>query len=431
MRNSPHSEVRAAFGRCRGNLAMTGVFSFFINLLMLSGPLYMMQVYDRVLTSRSVSTLVALSVLVGVLLLFMGALELIRSRLLVRAGARIDAALGTRVFDAILQRRLWRGDGGSAQPLNDLRTVREFLSGQGPFAFFDAPWVPVYLGVIFLLHPLLFLVAASGALVLFIVALLNETLTRKPLAASTHQTFESTAIAEAGQRNAEAVQAMGLLPGLRKRWLEHHARALQFQGVASDRAGTLSATSKTIRLILQSAILGVGAWLAIQQVISPGAMIAASIIMGRALAPVDQAIGNWRSFIGARTAYRRLGTLLEEVPAPPVRLRLPEAQGHLSVQNLIAGPPEATRAVVSGIAFELTAGAALGVIGPSASGKSTLARLLTGVWWPQVGAVRLDGATLEQWDNEALGRQIGYLPQDVELFDGTVAENIEIGRAHV
>ena len=424
MRNSPHSEVRAAFGLCRGNLAMTGVFSFFINLLMLSGPLYMMQVYDRVLTSRSVSTLVALSILVGVLLLFMGALELIRSRLLVRAGARIDAALGTRVFDAILQRRLWRGDGGSAQPLNDLRTVREFLSGQGPFAFFDAPWVPVYLGVIFLLHPLLFLVAASGALVLFIVALLNETLTRKPLAASTHQSFESTAIAEAGRRNAEAVQAMGLLPGLRKRWLEHHARALRFQGVASDRAGTLSATSKTIRLILQSAILGVGAWLAIQQVITPGAMIAASIIMGRALAPVDQAIGNWRGFIGARAAHRRLRLLFDRVPAPPERLALPAAQGHLAVQNLVAGPPEATRAVVSGIAFELSAGIALGVIGPSAAGKSTLARLLTGVWRPQIGTVRLDGAALEQWDNTALGRQIGYLPQDVELFTGTVGENI-------
>ncbi len=424
MKRSQHSELRAAFDRCRSNLVMTGVFSFFINLLMLSGPLYMMQVYDRVLTSRSVSTLMALSVLVGVLLLFMGMLELIRSRLLVRVGTRIDAQLGGRVFGAIVQERLWRADGGNAQPLNDLKSVREFLSGQGPFALFDAPWVPIYLGVIFLLHPLLFLVSVSGALVLFVIALLNEALTRRPLAAASHQFFEGATIAEAGRRSAEAVQAMGMLPGLRRRWLERHGYALWYQRVASDRAGTLTAASKTIRLILQSAILGVGAALAIEQIISPGAMIAASIIMGRALAPVDQAIGNWRGFIGARAAARRLRALLDEVPAPPSRMGLPAARGHLAVQNLIAGPPGAARAIVSGIAFELSAGSALGVIGPSASGKSTLARLLTGVWQPQIGSVRLDGAALEQWDNEALGRQIGYLPQDVELFTGTVGENI-------
>lgn len=424
MTISSQSEVRAAFDRCRGNLVMTGVFSFFINLLMLSGPLYMMQVYDRVLTSRSVSTLVALSVLVAVLLLFMGALELIRSRLLVRVGARIDAQLGSRVFDAVVQRRLWRSGQAGTQPLGDLKTLREFLSGQGPLAFFDAPWVPVYLGVIYLLHPLLFLVSAGGALILFAIALMGEILTRKPMAAASHQSFAATAVAEAGQQSAEAVRAMGMLPGLRRRWLDRHARALGHQRAASDRAGTLSAGSKTLRLILQSAILGAGAALAIEQIISAGAMIAASIIMGRALAPVDQAIGNWRGFIGARAAYRRLHALLDQVPAAPTRLALPPAQGHLAVQNLVAGPPEATRAVVSGIAFELAAGSALGVIGPSASGKSTLARLLTGVWQPQIGTVRLDGAALDQWDNQALGRQIGYLPQDVELFAGTVGDNI-------
>ena len=424
MTTSHPCEVRAAFDRCRSNLVMTGVFSFFINLLMLSGPLYMMQVYDRVLSSRSVSTLIALSVLVAVLLLFMGVLELIRSRLLVRVGTRIDAQLGGRVFDAVVQQRLWRPDSDGARPLGDLRTLREFLSGQGPLALFDAPWVPIYLAVIYLLHPLLFAVAAGGALVLFAVALMGEVLTRKPMAAASHHAFEGTAIAEAGQRSAEAVQAMGMLPGLRRRWLDRHARALAHQRTASDRAGTLSAGSKTLRLILQSAILGVGAALAIEQIISAGAMIAASIIMGRALAPVDQAIGNWRGFIGARAAHRRLRLLFDRVPAPPERLALPAAQGHLAVQNLVAGPPEATRAVVSGIAFELSAGTALGVIGPSAAGKSTLARLLTGVWRPQIGTVRLDGAALEQWDNTALGRQIGYLPQDVELFTGTVGDNI-------
>lgn len=421
---TPTTEIRTAFKRNRNSLIAVGAFSFVINLLMLSGPLYMMQVYDRVLSSRSVSTLVALSILVGVLLLFMGILEVIRSRLLVRIGARIDRQLGERVFDAIVMRRLYQTDTNGTQPLTDLRTLREFMSGPGPFAFFDAPWVPIYLGVIFLLHPLLFWISLIGVLILVGIALLSETLTRKPLAVATHLSSRGSSIAEASVRNAEAVQSMGMLAGLRQEWLAFHSGALWEQRTASDRAGSLTAASKTLRLALQSAILGVGAALAIEQSISAGAMIAASILMGRALAPVDQAIGNWRNFIGARSAFRRLGRLFEEAPAPPCRMALPDAAGRLGVQNIAAGPPSATRAIVSGIDFELTAGEALGVIGPSASGKSVLARLLTGIWHPQIGSVRLDGAALDQWDPDALGRQIGYLPQDVELFDGTVQENI-------
>ncbi len=403
---------------------MTGAFSLVINLLMLAGPLYMMQVYDRVLASRSYSTLVALTVLVVGLLCFMGLLEVIRSRVLVRVGGRIDARLGGRVFDALIRRSLVSPNAEASQPLSDLKTLREFLSGTGPFAFFDAPWLPIYLGVIFLLHPLLCLVAAVGAALLFTIALVNELRTRKPQAEAGEQNARASAIASAGRRNAEVVGAMGMAGGLRRLWAARNDLALVQLARASDRAGTMTAMSKTLRLILQSAILGVGAALVIEQAVSAGAMIAASIIMGRALAPVEQAIGNWRGFIGARAAYRRLDALLHEVPLPPQPLALPLAEKRLDVDGIFAGPPGATRPVVSGISFSLEGGEALGVIGPSAAGKSTLARLLVGVWPPQRGSVRLDGASLDQWDTETLGRQVGYLPQDVELFAGTIAENI-------
>lgn len=418
------SELRTAINRCRGSLAMTGLFSLFVNLLMLTGPIYMMQIYDNVLASHSYSTLVALSVLVVVLMVFLGTLEMIRSRVLVRIGARIDGQLADRVFDAVVRRNLKAGRAGDEQPLRDLRAIREFLSGQGPIALFDSPWVPIYLAVVFLLHPILGLVASAGAVLLFLIALLNEGLTRRPLAEATGVAFNANAIAMASQRNAEAVQSMGMLPGLRQRWRVLHWLSLRLQERASDRGGTLTALSKTLRLTLQSAILGVGAALVIEQAISPGAMIAASIIMGRAVAPVDQAIGNWRNFIGVRSAYRRLEILLARIAPAPLRMGLPAAQGSLQVDRLVAGPPDASRAVVSGISFRMQAGEAICIIGPSASGKSTLARLLVGVWVPQLGEIRLDGAELDQWDSDALGRQIGYLPQDVELFPGTVGENI-------
>ncbi len=424
MQEKQVTELQTTLRQCRSSFAAIGLFSFFINLLMLSGPLYMMQVYDRVLTSQSVSTLVALSVLVGILLLFMGALELVRARVLVRIGNRIEARLGARIFDTVIRRQTCRRDGGTTQPLFDLRTVREFLSGQGPFAIFDTPWVPVYLAVIYLLHPILFVVSLAGALILLVIGVLNEVTTRRPLTDATYDYSKCETLADAGLRNAEAVQAMGMLDGLRQQWIIWRDRALHGQSLASDRAGAFTSASKTMRLALQSAILGVGAALAIDQAISAGAMIAASIIMGRALAPVDQAIGNWRNFVSTHGAYKRLSGLLTDFPLPPTRMALPKAQGPLVVQNVAAGPPEATRAIVSGIDFDLEAGEALGVIGPSASGKSLLARLLTGVWHPQIGTVRLDGASLDQWDPTSLGRQTGYLPQDVELFGGSVEENI-------
>ena len=418
------NEVRSALRACIGGFAMTGLFSLIINLLMLASPLYMMQVYDRVLASRSQETLTALSVLVVGLLVVMGVLELIRSRILVRVGGRIERRLDGRVFETLIARSIRGTDGNDDQPLRDLRALREFLSGAGPFAFFDSPWVPIYIGVIYLLHPVLALVAACGALALFVIALLNDVWTRHPLGQSSRSFAEGGVIAGASRRNAGAIQAMGMLSGARRRWLVHQRDGLRHQIRASDRAGLLTAISKSGRLILQAALLGAGAALVIREEITPGAMIAASIILGRALAPVELVVGQWRGFNGARSAYRRLATLFDAYQAIGARMPMPRAEARLTVERVHAGPPEARRAILSALNFALTAGEALAVIGPSASGKSTLARLLVGIWQPQRGHVRLDGVALGQWDPEALGQQVGYLPQDVELFDGTVAENI-------
>ncbi len=422
--HSAATDARQAIARCRSTLLTTGAFSGVINLLMLSIPLYMLLVYDRVLTSGNRSTLLALTVLVGGLLAIMGLLELIRSRILVRVGSRLDRLLGQRVFSAFLRRPLLAGGDTGDRPLQDLATVRDFLSGQGPLALFDAPWTPVYVAVLYLFHPWLGHVAAAGALLLLAIAALNWLATRRPIAATAGLQDKAQILASAGQRNAEAIGSMGLLAGLRDRWLTFH-RAARFQQIAaSDRAGGFIALSKTLRFGLQAAILGVGATLVIDQAITPGVMIAASILMGRALAPVDQAIGSWRGFVAARASLRRLDQLLRQVPEPPRRTELPPCTGHLAVDRLYAAPPGSKRPLLSKIAFSVDPGEALGVIGPSGSGKSTLVRLLTGIWQPQHGTVRLDGATLAQWDPDALGRSIGYLPQEVELFSGTVRDNI-------
>ena len=417
-------EVRAALGKSRGAFFMTGVFSLFINLLMLTAPLYMLQIYDRVLASRSEPTLIVLTVLAGGLLLVMGGLDLIRSRVLVRVGVKMDALLNARVFSAVFAQALRGARGQRAQALRDLDSLRQFLTGPGPFAFFDAPWAPLYLAVVFIFHPILGFVALAGAVVLFSMALINELVTRRPLQLANAQAIAANGFAEASLRNAEVLEALGMLPEIRKRWTAQHCQGLALQATASDRAATLTSWSKAVRISLQVAILGAGAALAIQQIITPGVMIAASILMGRALAPVEQAIGQWRHFVGARQAYRRLNELLQAIPEDEARLTLPKPEGRLAVEQLVAAPPGSQKPVLKGVSFKLEPGEALGVIGPSASGKSTLARNLVGVWAPQSGAVRLDGAEVQGWDAEQLGPYLGYLPQDVELFAGNVAENI-------
>ena len=416
--------LAAAIAACRGAFVMTGVFSFFINVLMLTAPLYMLQIYDRVLTSRSDATLIALTLLAGGLLLVMGLLELVRSRILVRVGVQLDEKLNPAIFSAVFARMVRGFRTERTQALRDMDTVRQFLTGTGPFAIFDAPWAPFYVGVVFLFHPILGFIALGGAAFLFILALLSELLTRNPLQTAGVEVAAGYALADASLRNAEPLEAMGMLEGLQRRWAARHGRGLALQSRASDRAGALTATSKVVRMLLQVGILGAGAALAIRQEITPGVMIAASILMGRALAPVEQAVGSWRQFVAARTGYRRIRSLFDQCPKAVDRLQLPEAQGRLSVETIVAAPPGGKAPVLKGISFTLSAGEALGVIGPSAAGKSTLARVLVGVWPVASGAVRLDDAELQHWDRDALGPQIGYLPQDIELFNGSVAENI-------
>ncbi|ACI97801.1 type I secretion system permease/ATPase [Rhodospirillum centenum] len=424
MRTKPKTELTLALKACGGGFAMAGVFSFFINMLMLVSPLYMLQVYDRVLGSRSEATLLMLTIVIIGLLGVMGALELLRSRVLVRISNRIDTRLAERLFEIVYERALRMPQASRSQPLSDLLTLRQFLTGQGLFAFFDAPWAPLYMLVVFLLHPLLGIIAVCGAVILVALAVATEMLTRKPLAQANQEQMLGGQFAETNLRNAEVLEAMGMLPGIRRRWYDRHRKMLTLQAVASDRAGAISSITKFVRISLQSLILGAGAWLAIRHEITPGVMIAASIIVGRALAPVEQAIGTWKLLLQARSSYERLTEMFQKVPPRPQPMPLPAPTGALAVEGLVAVPPGSTVPALRGISFQVEAGEAVGIIGPSAAGKSTLVRMLVGVWPAYAGKIRLDGADIGQWDRTQLGPHIGYLPQDVELFSGTIAENI-------
>ncbi len=423
MKKEP-TVLEQAVRRMRRSFYVIGFFSFFINLLMLTAPLYMLQIYDRVLSSGSQSTLVALTVLAVGMMVVMGGLEVIRSRILVRIGTRLDQQLSEHVFTATFERSLGAAQIDRGQALRDLEAVRQFLTSTAPFALFDAPWTPVFIAVIFLFHPLLGFVAVAGALVLFALALFNEMRTRPPLDEANRHAAEASVFAQSSLRNADAIQAMGMMPALKQRWHGKHQASLSMQGVASDRSGTISAISKSARLIIQVAMLGFGAFLAIDQIITPGVMIAASIILARALQPIEQAIGNWRMVVSTRHAYMRLKDLMGTMPANRDRMRLPDPLGRVSIERLVCVPPGAEEPSLKRISFELDPGDAIGVIGPTGAGKSSLARILVGVWRPYDGSVRLDGAELSNYNPDELGRFIGYLPQDVELFDGSVGENI-------
>ena len=401
-----------------------GVFSCFINVLMLVAPIYMLQVYDRVLASGSHDTLMALTVLAVSLIAVCAVLELVRSRILVRLAARFERDLHEPVFSALFAHELQARTANGGQSLRDVEQLRGFLSGPGVVAFLDCPWTPAFIALIFLFHPMLGVVALVGALLLFAVAIVSELATRRPLQASVARLHGAQEFATSALRNAEAIRAMGMLDPLRARWSRLQSDGLAMQDQASDNAGSLTALSKFIRPCLQIAMLGFGAWLVLREAITPGVMIAASIIMGRALAPVEAAINNWRQFISARGAHGRLTELLDASPPAADRLALDPPKGVLTLDNVAAVAPQGGKPVLQGVSFKLEPGQMLGVIGPSAAGKSTLARLMVGVWPPLSGHVRLDGADLGQWRPEQLGAHVGYLPQDVELFTGTVAENI-------
>jgi ATP-binding cassette subfamily C protein len=420
-----NSELKLALAACRHAFIGVGCMSGLINVLALSGSLFMLQVYDRVLPSRSVPTLLGLALLLAVLYAFQGLLDIFRARVLVRIGAALDERLSPRAFDAIVRAPLKsRVAGDGIAPLRDLDNIRAFASGGGPMALFDLPWMPLYVGICFLFHPLIGAAALLGALLLIGLTLASEVLARAPSRRAATAAGARNALAEAARRNAEALQALGMQERIAAVWGKANADYLESQRKASDVTGGLGALSKAMRLAIQSGVLALGAWLVINQEATAGIMIASSILVARALAPVEIAIANAKSFVAARASWRRLSDLLALFPPLLDPVALPRPSQALAVQNLSVMPPEDRKLVVADVTFRLTRGSAVGVIGPSQSGKSSLARALAGIWQPVQGTVRLDGATLDQWSCGQRGKFIGYLPQDVELLDGTVAQNI-------
>ncbi len=417
-------ELRAARRQSRRYYWFVGIFSFFVNLLMLTGPLYMLQVYDRVLGSRSVETLIALSVLVVFLYGMMGLLDYTRGRVMGRVAARFQSRLDTRVFDAVVRRSAVQPDEIAATGLRDLEAVQRLMSSPVLMAFFDIPWTPVFLVGISLFHPWLGLLAVAGGAVLIAITVVNQWVTRSPTLKSNVATLQAERISDQLRQDSEMVEALGMRRAAFLRWNEARQRALEGQIGTADLTGSFTTLTRTLRLLLQSAMLGLGAYLVLQGELTPGAMIAGSILMGRALAPIELAIGQWALVERARKGWHSLARLLSEVPPEAPRTALPRPRAKLQVSQLTVVPPGESTAALRIVSFDVEPGQALGVIGPSGAGKSTLARALTGVWRPAGGKIRLDGATLDQYGPDVLGAHIGYLPQRVTLFDGTIAENI-------
>lgn len=423
--NSPYPELREGFKAVRQYFILAGVYSAAINILMLVPIMYMMLVYDRVVTSGSQSTLAMLTLIMVFLMSASGGFEWVRSMILVSAGNKIEQNLRDRVFDASFKQALYTGGAANgSQPSNDLSQLRQFMTGNGLFAFFDAPWFPIYVFVMFLFHPLFGITAIAAGIIMVGLAWITERVTTGKLKDANTEANWVLGQINGSMRNVEVISAMGMLENIRRRQQVRADKVLQLQTSASRLAGILSTLSKSFRVITQSLILGLGALLALRQEISPGMMIAGSLLLGRALAPIDMLVGTWKGFSLARAQYDRLGQLLERVPMEAETMTLPAPHGNLYVEQIFVTPPGAKAPVVKGVSFELKAGESLGIIGPSASGKSTLARALLGLWPTGGGKVRLDGADIFAWDRLKLGPHIGYLPQDIELFDGTIADNI-------
>ena len=420
------SIIGSAIKTARVTFIVVALLSGVVNLLALTGSVYMMQIYDRVMSSHSVPTLVALSIIAAWFYLIQGVLEVIRSRILIRVGMAFDENFATRVFKAVVRMPLRsnRGAAESLLPIRDLDAIRTFLSGSGPIAVFDLPWMPIYLALIWFLHPSLGMLAVSGALVLCFMTWLTDRQSESASRDVAREAGQRMALAESGRRNAEILQAMGLTDRMASRWTDVNFRFLKHNAMLSDVGGGLGGVSKVIRYVLQSAVLGLGAYLVLKQELSGGSMIGASIIMSRALAPVELAIANWKSFVAARQSAARLNEMLVHFDEGKEPMSLAPPVHQLSVEGVYVAPPGSREPTVSNAAFKLSAGQGLGIVGPSAAGKSTLARGIVGVWPLLRGDVRLDGAALDQWKHEILGSHIGYLPQDIELFDGTIAENI-------
>jgi PrtD family type I secretion system ABC transporter len=416
-------EVRDVMRTCRSYFLSVGIFSLAINLLYLASPLYMLQVYDRVISSSSVVTLVMLTVALLIAFIALAGLDVVRANVLTRASIRLDRLLAGRVVLAILDSSSTIG-GARSQLLRDFDTFRQFITGMGIHAIFDLPWAPIYLLVIFMLHPLLGGFSLASAILLILMALINERLVRPPINESNEAASRNYAFTEMSLRNAEVVQAMGMGEGLLRRWGRDRVRMIGRQVTASDRAAVMSSIIRLLRLAMQSLILGLGAYLVIERSITVGAMFAASILLGRALQPVEQIVGSWRALVSARDAYSRVRDLLAAHPLRAARLELPRPVGHVSVEGVTYVPPRSNKPILKGVSFRIEPGEVIGIIGPSGAGKSTLVRNIVGVLRPNAGAVRLDGADIATWPRASLGQYVGYLPQDVELFADSVAANV-------
>ena len=397
-------------------------FSMIVNALMLTGPIYMLQIYDRVLGSRSEETLVALSILVAFLFLMMGIIDWVRARVAARVGAKLQDGLDERVFRAALTRA--RSEGQAQTGLKDLEAVQRLMGSPAFLALFDIPWTPFFIAAIFIFHPLLGWLAVAGGTLLILITVINQAVTKKPLRAANAAGAGADNLAAEMQNEAELIRSLGMANAALERWRTYRADALDQAVTTADRTGGFTTLTKTLRLFLQSAMLGVGAYLVLQNELTAGAMIAGSILLGRALAPIELAIGQWAVIDRARQGWAALQELLNNTPAEPPRMELPRPAARLDIHQLSIVPPGETQPTLRMVSFKVEPGEAVGIIGPSGAGKSTLARALIGVWLPAGGQVRLDGATLDQYDADRLGRLIGYLPQRVTLFAGTIAENI-------
>ncbi len=418
------SELKATLKKSKDSFVYVGFVSMFINILMLVPSIYMLQLYDRVLASRSEYTLLMLTLITVALFAMLGSLELVRSRILVRVGNKIDSELSSRIFNAMFAMANKFPGKASSQPLGDLTQIRQFMTGTPLFAFFDAPWMPIYIALLFLFDVYFGIFAIFAAIVILSLTIINDKKTKEELENANKTYQSSTNFVSHSLRNAEVIEAMGMHENVKKRWLARYIDFLNQQSRASDEAGLWSNMSKTLRMLFQSLILGLGGWLVIEGHLTPGMMIAGSIIMGRALAPLDLLTSTWKQFVNARQSYYRLEALLADFPAAKAPTPLPTPVGNISVENLIVVPPNSQIPSIKGITLAVGAGEIVAIIGPSAAGKSTLARTMLGVWQPHAGKVRIDGAELSHYNKAELGRHIGYLPQDIELFEGTVSENI-------
>jgi len=420
----PQRDIDAALLRYRRLFGVLALFSGVINLLMLVPSIYMMQVFDRVLTSRNETTLLMLSLILLGFFALGCALEWVRGQVMIKMSAGLDTQLGERVFDAAFERSLKEHSANPAQVLSDLNSIRQFVTGPALIAIFDAPWLPIYVIATFLFHPWLGVFTVIGSLILAGLAVCNELTTRKSMSEANRLSVASSSYVNSTLQNAEVIQAMGMLTPLRRRWYNVQQRVITEQGEASDRSSRIAALSRFVRMTWQSLALGLGAILVIENQISAGVMIAVSVLLGRAMAPAEALIGSWKQMGNAKSSYERLNRLLTEFPKAALRMPLPPPTGALSIDRLVIVPPGMHKPAINGVTISLAKGEVLAIIGPSASGKSSLARAMVGIWTARQGSVRLDSAEVSQWSREALGPYLGYLPQDIELFDGSIAENI-------